>query len=490
MKKYLLLIIISTLALTMAAQDGITVHFMRLNPYSDYYNPSMHLQYNGYVGFPGISHINAALTNTSARYKTIFVTNNDGEININLNNFADQLSAKKNMLNTSASINVIDFGFRTKPIRFSFSYRIRMDEYCSYNKDLIALPAHGNMAYLGQDHPARPDLRLNLNVYQEFAIGMQVDINSRLYLGFRPKLLFGIANMNTKKANATLYTDPDDYTLRMNYDLEYYTSSIIPFELQFNEDGDIDMNFDTKDITKNIGKSFKNMGAAIDLGMTYRINNMFGVAASVLDLGFIRWNSNCKKMKGSVNETNPNYRDGYLVFDGIFQEAERQDSQESEMIFDKIQDYFPTERTDIKAYTKALAARFLVEGYCNLGKHHRLSALFQGRVVNKQFIPSFTVAWNGNFLNYFDLCVSYSMAKRSYTNLGIGVGFNLKIVHLYVATDNVFAFISTKSIQRAILNAHNANVQMGIVFDWGKIQERKIEKKAKRDFEEISLLSR
>ena len=44
MKKYILLIIVSTLAWTLAAQDGITLHFMRLNPYADYYNPSMHLQ--------------------------------------------------------------------------------------------------------------------------------------------------------------------------------------------------------------------------------------------------------------------------------------------------------------------------------------------------------------------------------------------------------------------------------------------------------------
>lgn len=78
------------------------------------------------------------------------------------------------------------------------------------------------------------------------------------------------------------------------------------------------------------------------------------------------------------------------------------------------------------------------------------------------------------------------MAKRSYTNLGLGVGFNLKVFHLYVATDNVFGFINKKSIQRGILNSHNANVQVGLVFDWGQTQERRIERKTRRNFEEIT----
>lgn len=486
MKKYILLIIVSTLAWTLAAQDGITLHFMRLNPYSDYYNPSMHLQYNGYVGIPGISHVNAALTNTSARYKNIYVSNNNGNININLNNFVSKLSNKKNMLNTNVAVNIIDFGFRTKPIRFSFSYRIRMDEYCSYNKDLIALPVHGNMSYLGPKNPARPELRLSMNAYQEFALGMQVDINSCLYLGFRPKLLFGIANIKTRKANATLYTDPEDYTLTMNYGIEYYTSTAIPYSIGMSPNGDLNFNFETENIMNNLGKSFKNMGAALDFGMTYRINNMFGVAASVLDLGFIHWTSYCNQVTGSISETSTHDDDGHFVFDGVTSEDLAEFLENPGELSDKIQEIFPIEVTETKAYTKSLASRFLVEGYCNLGKHHRLSALFQGRIVNKQFIPSFTVAWNGNFLNFFDLCVSYTMAKRSYTNLGLGVGFNLKVFHLYVATDNVFGFINKKSIQRGILNSHNANVQVGLVFDWGQTQERRIERKTRRNFEEIT----
>lgn len=487
MKKILFLIFVSISALSLNAQDGITLHFMRLNPYAPYLNPSMHLQYNGYVGVPGGSNVNASIINTSARYKTLFGENGDGTITtVKLNKFADQLSRKQNMLNSNISFNIIDFGFRTKPIFFSFSYRIRIDEYASYNKDLFNLPIHGNMAYVGEDNPARPDLRINTNVYQEIALGMQIDINSCLYIGVRPKLLFGLANVKTRYANATLYTDPEDYTMRMNYNIDASIASVIPYSISRDADGKVNISFQPKDFLKNWQNAFKNVGAAIDLGMTYRINNMFGVAASVLDLGFIHWTSYCNQVTGSISETSTHDDDGHFVFDGVTSEDLAEFMENPRELSDKIQEIFPIEVTETKAYTKSLASRFLVEGYCNLGKHHRLSALFQGRIVNKQFIPSFTVAWNGNFLNFFDLCVSYTMAKRSYTNLGLGVGFNLKVFHLYVATDNVFGFINKKSIQRGILNSHNANVQVGLVFDWGQTQERRIERKTRRNFEEIT----
>ncbi len=462
---------------------------MRLNPYSNYTNPAMHIQHNGYVGFPGISNINASLTNTSARYKTLFGADESGTITtIKLNNFANQLSRKKNMLNSNIAFNIIDFGFRTKPIFFSFSYRIRIDEYASYNKDLFNLPIHGNMAYTGDYNPARPDLRVNLNAYQEIALGMQMEINSRLYIGVRPKLLFGIANVKTKYANATLYTNPEDYTIKMRYHLDASLASAIPYSISRDADGKISIQFRPEDFLNNWQNAFKNVGAAIDLGMNFRINKMFGIAASVLDLGFIHWTTSSTQISGKISETNSLYNDEHIVFNGITSDDLADYMENAENLSQKIQEIFPIEVTENKAYTKSLASRFLVEGYCNLGKHHRLSALFQGRIVNKQFIPSFTVAWNGNFLNYFDLCVSYTMAKRSYTNLGLGVGFNLKVFHLYVATDNIFGFINNKSIQRAILNAHNANVQMGIVFNWGQTQEKQITKKARRDFEEVPAL--
>ena len=75
MKKTAILLVIIVMAVTATAQDGITLHFMRMNPYSQYSSPSAFLPYNGHVGMPALSNINVAATNTNFHYKTLFGTN-------------------------------------------------------------------------------------------------------------------------------------------------------------------------------------------------------------------------------------------------------------------------------------------------------------------------------------------------------------------------------------------------------------------------------
>lgn len=471
MKKIFLFISIVLVGFKVFAQDGTTLHFMRLNPYSNYSSPSSFLPYNGYVGFPAISNINTSLANTGLHYDNVFQENAMGKVTtITLDKMLEKMPKRGGMLNTNLSMNVIDFGFRTKPIFFSFSYRIRMDEYLFFSKDVIGLVAQGNMAYVGADHPAKLDFSLNATVYQEFALGMQVAITPHVYIGVRPKILFGALNINTRKAATTLYTNPEDYSLRLQYDLDAYMSCVIP--IQWGENGELGIA--TDDMMNVVKSAFKNVGAAIDFGATFRLGERWGVSASVLDLGFINWKTNSSHFVGTIDSTCIHYNDGGFVFNGLSNEDIQQIQDNPSEFRDEILSYFPMQNSELKQYTRMLHTRFLVEGYCNVGKYHRFSALFQGRVVGKQFLPSFTVAWNGNFLRIFDLCVNYTIAKDSYANLGLGVGFNLGVFHIYAATDNLLGFCNAKSIQRSLLNVNNANVQLGIVFDWGKIQEKKL----------------
>lgn len=472
MKKFILSILILC-SLSIFAQDGTTLHFMRLNPYSNFSNPSSFLQYKGYIGIPAISNINVAVTNTGFHYNTLFGTNTEGVVNtIKLNDFVEKLSKNGNYLNTNIALNIIDFGFRTKHLMVSFSYRIRVDEYFNYNKDLFALPVYGNLKFVGEANAVKPNLNLCLNAYQEFGIGFQAQVSPHVYIGVRPKLLFGIVNAKTQTAQATLYTDPSDYAMKLNYQMDASLRSIVPINISDN----FNVEIDPQALLKDWKSAFKNVGGAIDLGATYRINEHWGVAASVLDLGFVCWNTG-QHIYGTIDSSSTRYNDGSFLFNGLTMADIEKIKNDPEGFKNELLGYFPLNHETLNKSVTALSSRFLVEGYYNLGKYHRFSALFQGRIVNRQFIPSFTVAWNGNFLNIFDLCVNYTIAPHSYTNLGVGIGFNLGVFHIYAATDNLIAICNSKSIQRSLLNTNNANVQLGIVFDWGKVQESKIEKK-------------
>ncbi|MBR4535088.1 MAG: hypothetical protein IKO62_00340 [Bacteroidales bacterium] len=475
MKKILLFISIFIASLALAAQDGITVHFMRQNPYSQYSSPSAFLPYNGHVGVTGISNVNISVQNSDLFYKRLFGCNNEGTVTtLRLNNFADQLSPKCNFLNSNIGVNLIDFGFRVKQMYFSFSYRIRSDEYFFYNQDVVALPVHGNMYYADQNKTATPTLSLSLNAYQEISLGIQAEITPQIYIGVRPKLLFGLAHAKTRSADASIYTNPEDYSISISHHFDTELSCFIPYEINTDTSGQAGIQFHPEKLRSDWPNMFKNVGASIDLGFTYRINNMFGVSASVLDLGFICWKTNNYQLLSSTTDAGHYYNDGSFIFSGLTYDDIERIKENPEAIKKELLGYFPLETSSVKTFTSMLAGRFIVEGYCNVGKHHRFTALFQGRIVNKYFMPSFTIAWNGTFLNIFDLCVNYTIARKSYGNLGLGVGFNLGVFHIYASTDNFFGFFNSKSPLRSLLNTPSANLQAGIVFDWGKLQETKL----------------
>lgn len=462
--------ILFSLCISTYAQDGVSLHFMRLNPYSTYLNPSTYVQYNGYLSVPLVGCVSTALTNTSLHYNNIFYTDpSTGKItSINGNKAVDKLTQENNQMNINMAVDILNFGFRISDWSLNVSYRIRYDQYSFFNKDLIAFPIEGNLDYAGEDNQAVMKTNVTINSYQEFGIGLRKDINEHWAIGFKPKLLLGIENFHTNNFTCTVQTDPNDYSMRIITDINAQMGGIAPVVIK--ENGKVSVK--PKNVAKNWRDIFRNVGAAIDLGVTYRFNDNVGIAASVLDLGFITWKTTRFDVSCSFDSTIVE-SDGSVYFTGFKVDDVLNGNIKTSDIISKLKNTVHADfiESDEK-YTQALHGRFTVEGYYNLGKYHRFSALFQGRVVKNVFIPSFTVAWNGNFLNIFDLCVSYSIAPRSYTNLGVGIGLNLWVFQIYAVTDNIISLCNSKSIQRSILNSTNASAQVGVVFNWGKIPQK------------------
>lgn len=462
MKKQIIFsVALMMLAISTMAQDGITMHFMRLNPYSTYTNPSAFIQYKGYIGVPFVSNINMALTNSGLHYNNILKADPEtGQITtFDLNNTVAHMHENGNLLNSNFACNIIDFGFRVKNWNISLSYRIRSDEYVTYSKDLFGFLVNGNLSYAGDNNPADIGMKMHFTAYQEIGVGLRVEITPNLAIGFKPKFLLGIANVKSNNISGQIYTDPSTYMMRVIYEADFKQAAVAS--------GFFSDNFSIVDVYTNLSK---NLGAAIDLGATYRINDNIGVSASILDLGFITWKSNSKHYTSTIDSVGIFYQDGAFVYNGLSVEDIDRISQTPDGYSKEFAKYFPTNTTDLDHYTQALAGRFIVEGYYNLGQYHRFSALFQGRIINNQFLPSFTVAWNGNFLNIFDLCVNYTIAKHSFDNLGVGIGLNLGVFHIYALTDNIISICGMKQM----LNHTNTNLQVGIVFDWGKLEESKL----------------
>jgi hypothetical protein len=458
--------------LTANAQHLSTQNFMRYNPYFNVDNPAHHTPYKGYIGFPALSSFNVSLSSTFLRYDKIIRFDNEGyPIAMNTEQLLGLLSKKNNWFNFSLNEEILGFGFRTGPVFFSFSTRTRVDQYFQFSEDLLKLPILGNMSFVGDNNPADISANISLDAYQEFSLGVQVEVNKKLYVGARPKLLIGIAKIRTDELNAKIYTNPTDYTMTIDYNADLSIVSSMPMIWQ----GD-SLYIDKQGIT-SAGKAMENLGFSIDLGAVYRINDKMGVGLSLLDLGFIQWKTNGVRLRSSLDDAGSFYNNGSFIFNGLTANQIAlflNDAESREEFLDSLSHYFPVNVQNISGERISLTTRLGAEFYYQLNEKHRFTAYFMGTFLGKNFHPQFSLAYNGKLAKVLDVCAHYTMRPNSFANFGIGLGFDVKPFYLYFGTDNIIAAF-------ARFKADLISFQLGLVFKWGKVKEKRIKELPKEE---------
>lgn len=434
-------------------------HFMRTSPFQNFDNPSCATIYNGYVSLPGGQvHVGGNLG--SIRYNNLFATDAEGyPVTLTATKFVNSLS-KNNYLGAIASAELWGFGFRAgKKFFITVDHRLRVNADIRYSKALFGLPVYGNMAYV--DKPADMNISANVSAYQELGISFRHKINDRMSWGIRPKVLFGIANLRADKVSVRLTTDPVNYSLAMQYDALIKASAIIPYSMTFDQENgfNFDASMDMNAIKQNL---FKNIGAGIDLGFTFKPLPMFNVSVSVLDLGFIAWETNNTQMQSVLYDAGRFYENGDLVFAGLTQDDIQHmiDGGQIGDLLDTFAHYFPLDIGPTGGYVTAVPMRVVFQGDYEFAKHHTVSAAVQFRVASRYLQPSFTIAYDGSFFDIIDVCVAYTMQRKSFDNLGFAIGLNLGYLNIYAGTQNIMSAISFKDASQLTATA-------GFVFNWG-----------------------
>jgi hypothetical protein len=133
---------------------------------------------------------------------------------------------------------------------------------------------------------------------------------------------------------------------------------------------------------------------------------------------------------------------------------------------DSLLNYFPLEQT-YQSYVTATYAKIYFSGYYRINKHNAFTLMFRGDIIGRSFLPSFTLAYSGNFFNMLDVYATYSIIGNDYLNVGAGLGLRLGPIQLYAATDNILAAFSP-------LNSSLLNVQMGLMINISDKKNKKI----------------
>lgn len=462
MKKIVFIIFVLVLMMGMnaaKAQQVSPVDFMKMNPYQMKSNPAAKLPYESVMSIV-IGNTNLSLQHTGLRYDNFFDFDAQGvPTTLNLRKLANGLNESNFLgINSETQLFTLYRSIGNGMLTFNWGVKVRGD--LRFSDDLFKLLAYGNSVFVGEGNPVNVDVNLNLNAYREFAVGYQHNINEKLSIGGRAKLLFGLANLATSNANVKLFTDPDSYALRIMENVGVVASLPRVFTL---ENGVLNANggFIWSDL-------FRNVGFGMDLGVEYRFNKHFGVMAAVNDLGFIHWKLNNVKLESKIDDAGQFYDDGSFLFNGLDTDQLQliiSDEYYRERFLDTLKQYFPLELTNANRYTTELNTNVLLRGYYDIDGKNRFTLQAQGMFYNSGFRPAVTLAYSGSFFKKIDVCASYTVMKDSYDNIGLGLAFNLGVFHIYAASNNVLGLFKP-------LNTSALDAQVGIVFNLWKAEKR------------------
>ena len=463
--------IIAVFALTIwfvsvGAQEVSPVDFMRMNPYQMKANPATDLPYESVMSLV-VGNIGLDVQNSTLRYDNLFEFDAQGKpTTINPRKFANSLR-ENNFLGINLNVDLFTLYRRlNRNSMLTFNYGVKTQADMKFNDGLFKLLSYGNSAFVGENNPAKVDLDVNAQVYQEFAVGYQRNITEQFSVGGRAKLLFGFANITTDAFDAQLFTDADSYALRLMENVA--VRAALPMAVYAHE-GELLTNGPFK-----VGQVFRNPGFGVDLAAEYRFNNRFSAVAAVHDLGFIHWGLNNLEMKSKVNDAGQFYDNGAFLFDGMDIDLFA-DQNYLNHFLDSLQRYFDLSFTSMEKYNTALNTNLLLRGNYDLDANNRFSLQMQGRFLGSGFRPAMTLAYSGSFFHMLDVCATYTVMPGSYDNIGLGIAGVFDTFHIYLTTNNIIGCFSP-------LNASGLNAQMGIVFNLWLPEKRFVDESNKPEY--------
>ncbi len=412
------IVFFNMIAFNANAQYDNTLYNLRAVPQTTLYNPAFAPQYKYHFGVPFLSSDYAGFGTTGPKYENAFYKRDDDSLLVDIDGMMAKLKDNNNF-NARTVTQILNFGMVWEDWYFSASISDIGDVNMMYSKDMAELIAYGNASKVGETVDIGKTTLKAIH-YREYALGASYDFDDQWNFGARMKFLFGKSAVDTKVMEGTLTTTPDYYYLTTESNITINTS--LPEHSK-----------DTNDRVTTSDYLFYggNFGMGFDFGATYKLDDQWSFSASVLDIGWIQYDRYLQ------NYTNENVKWTYkgvdaMQFDGL-------DDQQSEDRIDEIKDslidMFQLDETVEKFKVQLTAKIYLAANY-QLDEESNVGAVLRTEIFRDVWRPSLTLSYYRDLDEHFSVIGSYTMADKSYANIGLGVVAKLSMVQVYVTTDN------------------------------------------------------
>ena len=464
--KYMALGLLSMCSLHAMAQQLNSAYFTNDYKFRHTMNPAYGNEQN-YVSMPGFGNVNVSTMGNFGYEDVIFdnpmfPSTSKDRLTTFMNPYISTADALKgfnsgdNKILGDVSITVLSAGFKgfggynTVQLNARTSFGVSMPyELFEFAKNT------GNRTYnIG-------NISANGQAFAELAFGHSRQINEKLRVGAKVKLLFGAGrgDVNIDNVKADLAAD-DKWTVSGHAKSEVSVKGFTykTEEKEYKEEGRGTYQY-VNDVDVD-GAGLGGFGLAFDLGGVYKINNDFTVSAALLDLGFIKWSNNMVAVNGGEE----------FVFNGFHDVAVNEDrggstlSMQGDKYSDQLADFANLQdKGDEGGRTTGIGATL------NLGCEYTLPVYRKitfGVLSSTRFRGDYSwtearVSANWTPLKWIDGGVN--MAFGSYRNsFGWVLNFHPKGYNFYVGMDHTLGKVSKEFIP---LNS-NAAVSVGMSVAW------------------------
>jgi hypothetical protein len=321
---------------------------------------------------------------------------------------------------------------------WSFNITEQVNARMSYPDNFARFVIKGNYdEEFYQKETKFKNLGLNAVHYREYGVGLTVDKHHWVF-GGRVKLLFGKSNAYTSRTDVSVFSA--DTLIRLNNDIVLNTS--YP-----------DSAFDKRKYLLNN----KNIGLAIDGGISYKPAHDIKLTLAFNNVGFINWKSNVTNRRLNANVA----YSGVKLQSIILQQENRPDQANVDfgITNDSLADRFNPQETHNSYRTPLVGQSYFLAEY-ELDHQSEIGTgvymeYFQG------VRTSWTLNYQRNLSSAFNFIASYSIHNKSYDNIGLGIMARVGSVQVYFAGDNLIG------IARGT-NARNFNMRFGLNFVIGR----------------------
>ena len=440
-------------------QNLRTAYFLDGYTYNYKQNPAMAPE-RGFFAMPALGNLGVGVESNLALSTFLYPTGNGNLTTFLSNTVSDETFLNNlntaNKLNVSINESILGIGFRTGSSYHTIDLSVKADAAAVLPKDLFEFVKTGSSMGATSWDISRTGVRTNARL--ELAYGYSRPINDNLRVGARLKVLFGLARADVLIDDLNLKMSGEEWAATAHGKAE--VSGPIKFGT-LSGSKEIDFNQIHVPETAEEWTEKSNIGAALDLGATYDFLDYFTASLSVLDLGFIGWNS-------TTTAVMPGGKWSFNGFGNIASEDINIGDQLSGM-GDELLNMLKLEKTG-EGLTKShmLAATIHAGVEARMPFYERLSFGLLGtqRIDGIYSWTEGRLIANLAPVNFFSIAGSYALSNYG-SSLGAVLNIHLPGFNLYAGLDSFLPLMEVTP-QFVPVNSTNTNVSLGLSFTFGK----------------------